>query len=76
MTSSTTRRSNDRPSAHANRARPADGVPGRIDAGLGRFLYYVSPCADGWELVQIVPGMNPENLVAYFKRPLNSAANG
>ena len=26
--------------------------------------------ADGWELVQIAPGMNPENLVAYFKRPL------
>jgi hypothetical protein len=25
---------------------------------------------DGWELVQIVPGMNPENLVAYFKRPV------
>ena len=25
---------------------------------------------DGWELVQVVPGMNPENLVAYFKRPL------
>ena len=24
---------------------------------------------DGWELVQIVPGLNPENLVAYFKRP-------
>lgn len=24
---------------------------------------------DGWELVQLVPGMNPENLVAYFKRP-------
>jgi len=24
---------------------------------------------DGWELVQVVPGMNPENLVAYFKRP-------
>ncbi len=24
--------------------------------------------ADGWELVQVVPGMNPENLVAYFKR--------
>jgi hypothetical protein len=23
---------------------------------------------DGWELVQIVPGMNPENVVAYFKR--------
>ena len=27
---------------------------------------------DGWELVQMVPGMNPENLVAYFKRPLAS----
>ena len=25
--------------------------------------------SEGWELVQIVPGMNPENLVAYFKRP-------
>ncbi|MFC4010875.1 hypothetical protein ACFOY2_26855 [Nonomuraea purpurea] len=23
---------------------------------------------DGWELVQIVPGPTPENLVAYFKR--------
>ena len=26
--------------------------------------------AEGWELVQIAPGMNPENLVGYFKRPL------
>ena len=25
--------------------------------------------ADGWELVQVVPGPNPEQLVAYFKRP-------
>ena len=25
--------------------------------------------SDGWELVQIVPGPTPENLVAYFKRP-------
>ena len=24
---------------------------------------------EGWELVAIVPGPNPENLVAYFKRP-------
>ena len=24
---------------------------------------------DGWELVQMVPGLNPENLVAYMKRP-------
>ena len=23
---------------------------------------------DGWELVQVVPGMNPENVVAYLKR--------
>jgi hypothetical protein len=23
---------------------------------------------DGWELVQVVPGPNSENLVAYFKR--------
>ncbi|MGH1561155.1 DUF4177 domain-containing protein [Mumia sp. DW29H23] len=28
---------------------------------------------DGWELVQIVPGMNPENLVAYFKRPVEGS---
>ncbi len=28
---------------------------------------------DGWELVQIVPGMNPENLVAYFKRQIEAA---
>jgi hypothetical protein len=26
--------------------------------------------SDGWELVQVVPGLTPENLVAYFKRPL------
>ena len=25
---------------------------------------------DGWELVQVVPGMNRVNLVAYFKRPV------
>ncbi|WP_322760328.1 DUF4177 domain-containing protein [Frankia sp. Cr2] len=30
--------------------------------------------ADGWELVQIVPGPNPESLVAYFKRPTNASA--
>jgi hypothetical protein len=28
--------------------------------------------AEGWELVQIAPGMNPENLVGYFKRPLEA----
>jgi hypothetical protein len=26
--------------------------------------------AEGWELVQVIPGLNPENLVAYFKRPV------
>ena len=25
---------------------------------------------EGWELVQVVPGPNPESLVAYLKRPL------
>ena len=25
---------------------------------------------DGWELVQVIPGLTPENLVAYLKRPL------
>ena len=24
---------------------------------------------DGWELVQVVPGPNSENMVAYLKRP-------
>jgi hypothetical protein len=28
---------------------------------------------DGWELVQVVPGLNPESLVAYFKRPKASS---
>ena len=26
--------------------------------------------ADGWELVQVVPGPNAQNLVAYLKRPV------
>lgn len=30
---------------------------------------------DGWELVQVAPGPNPENLVAYFKRPLQDSDN-
>ena len=25
---------------------------------------------DGWELVQVVPGPNAENMVAYLKRPI------
>ncbi|WP_405360379.1 DUF4177 domain-containing protein [Kitasatospora sp. NBC_00085] len=27
---------------------------------------------DGWELVQVVSGPNPEQLVAYFKREKNA----
>ncbi|MEE1784022.1 MULTISPECIES: DUF4177 domain-containing protein [Streptomycetaceae] len=27
---------------------------------------------DGWELVQVVQGPNPETLVAYFKREKNA----
>lgn len=29
--------------------------------------------SDGWELVQVVPGPNSEQLVAYLKRPISSA---
>jgi hypothetical protein len=31
---------------------------------------------DGWELVQVVPGPSPENLVAYLKRPLPTSGAG
>ena len=31
---------------------------------------------DGWELVQVVPGLNPENLVAYLKRPIPGPGAG
>jgi len=48
------------------RDRPGAGACDKADPGqLG---------ADGWELVQIVPGMNAENLVAYLKRPIEQAA--
>ena len=30
---------------------------------------------DGWELVQVIPGLNPENLVAYLKRPIACSGN-
>lgn len=30
--------------------------------------------ADGWELVSIVPGPNPQSMVAYFKRPLGETS--
>jgi len=31
---------------------------------------------DGWELVQVIPGLNPENLVAYLKRPIATSGAG
>ena len=41
------------------------------DDGEVAYLYFVLNFgADGWELVQVAPGMNPENLVGYFKRPI------
>lgn len=26
--------------------------------------------SEGWELVQVAPGPNPDNVVGYFKRPI------
>ena len=46
MDSTTPRRLLDR----RHTGRHATVVPGRIDAGLGRFLYYVRPGEDNWEL--------------------------
>ncbi len=67
-----------RPSSPAAPPSPASRVP-----GMTKWEYLTAPIlthaakqildnfgADGWELVQIAPGMNPENLVGYFKRPL------
>jgi hypothetical protein len=31
---------------------------------------------DGWELVQVVPGPSPENLVAYLKRQIPTSGAG
>jgi hypothetical protein len=58
-------------------------VAGMTQSPIQRWEYLTAPVlvhstkaildnfgADGWELVQVVPGMNPENLVAYFKRPV------
>lgn len=28
--------------------------------------------ADSWELVQVLPGPNPDTVVGYFKRPVQS----
>ena len=31
---------------------------------------------DGWELVTVLPGPNPESLVAYLKRPMTEPPSG
>lgn len=31
---------------------------------------------DGWELVSVIPGPNPENMVAYLKRPKGQPGDG
>jgi hypothetical protein len=31
---------------------------------------------DGWELVSVVPGPNPDSMVAYLKRPKAGAGDG
>ncbi len=67
---------------HAPKVTP--GAASRVP-GMTKWEYLTAPIlthaakqildnfgADGWELVQIAPGMNPENLVGYFKRPLAS----
>ena len=49
-----------------------DGLPQLqvlLDAANINSVYRTDNWGDqGWELVQVVPGPNPENLVAYFKR--------
>ena len=47
------------------------GVRDRTCAGARRSRFLNNWGLDGWELIQIVPGPNPENVVAYFKRPLS-----
>ena len=64
--------------------RPAPGAVTRV-SGMTKWEYVTVPLLvhatkqildnwgqDGWELVQVVPGLNPENLVAYLKRPIEA----
>ncbi|GAA2518682.1 hypothetical protein GCM10010201_14610 [Pilimelia columellifera subsp. columellifera] len=69
--------------------RPWRGRSGRagIVPGMQKWEYVTVPLLvhatkqildtwgeDGWELVAVVPGPNPEQLVAYLKRPKGGAA--
>jgi hypothetical protein len=64
--------------------RPRDAAVGRVLGMTARWEYATVPLLvhatkqildtwgqDGWELVQVVPGPNPENVVAYLKRPVD-----
>jgi hypothetical protein len=64
-------------------ARPARAA--RYGAGMQKWEYATVPLLvhatkqildnwgeDGWELVAVIPGPNPEQMVAYLKRPLES----
>ena len=59
----------------------SDGASDPARPGRRQFEYLTAPLIvhstkaildnfgeDGWELVQVVPGPGPEQLVAYFKR--------
>jgi hypothetical protein len=73
------------------RPERAAGEIGRPDSlsGMTKWEYVTVPLlvhatkqildnwgSDGWELVQVVPGLNPENLVAYLKRPVTETGAG
>lgn len=63
-------------------AEPTTFWRGRYGAGMQKWEYATVPLLvhatkqildnwgeDGWELVAVIPGPNPEQLVAYLKRP-------
>ena len=76
----------DRPAPGRLLRRPAAGAPVARVSAMTKWEYVTVPLLvhatkqildnwgqDGWELVQVVPGLNPENLVAYLKRPIAGA---
>jgi hypothetical protein len=65
--------------------KPLQALLGRVRGMTARWEYATVPLLvhatkqildtwgqDGWELVQVVPGPNAENLVAYLKRPIDA----
>jgi hypothetical protein len=66
-----------------------DTQPGLYSEGMTKWEYVTVPLLvhvtkqildnwgqDGWELVQVVPGPSPENLVAYLKRQIPTSGAG